>query len=237
MIIICENGCNFKDIKEAKLMIKRAKEITDKTGVKTLSKFQIFNESNIRDANPEYQEFLRSITLDYEKAKELFEYGKSIKQEVFFTPMFLEAVDWCEYIGVNYYKIRFKDQDNLELIDYIFNDMELLFTTEKIFISTDSPNLYHRLGFIPFSCVPKYPAKFEDYYSIRRHFEKTYYQGISDHTPDFELLEYALKWEHLREDVYYFEKHVCLTKDCLESQWSSTFKELEEVLEHNSNLE
>jgi sialic acid synthase SpsE len=50
------------------------------------------------------------------------------------------------------------------------------------------------------------------------------YKGVSDHTPDFELfLKHSKGYE-------YWEKHVCLTKDCIEAEWSVTFEELEAVL-------
>ena len=218
MKVIAECGCNWKDFDEVWDMIIKAKEI----GCWAV-KFQLFTEK-------EAPNLPKILYLTKERAKVIFEFGKGQGIEVFFTPMFLEVVDWCEEIGVSMYKIRYKDQNNLELVNKIFNDKELLFDTEKVFISTDYPNLYHRLGFIPFSCVSKYPAKFEDYYMIRRHFEETHYRGISDHTPNFQLLRYALKWEHLIEGDYYFEKHVCLTKDCLESAWSVTFEQLAEVL-------
>ena len=45
------------------------------------------------------KEHCLSIMLTKEKAKELFDYGQSIGQEVFFTPMFPEAVEWCEEIS------------------------------------------------------------------------------------------------------------------------------------------
>lgn len=222
MKVIAEAGVNWKNLDEAFLMIKKSKDVDC-----WATKFQIYNDEVIKDS--EHYDFLKSIMITEPEAILLVQYGHMLGQEVFFTPMY-DCIDWLNTIGVSMYKIRYKDQNNLELVNKIFNDMELLFDTEKIFISTDYPNLYHRLGFIPFSCVPKYPAKFEDYYMIRRHFEETHYRGISDHTSDFQLLKYALKWEHLIEGDYYFEKHVCLDDDCLETDWSVTFEQLAEVL-------
>lgn len=216
VILILENAINYNSIEEAKEMILKGRMLTKDTGVKTLSKFQLFNEGDI--VNPEHKEFCLKRMLDFPKAEALFKYGQSIGQEVFFSCMFPLAVEWCRYIGVNYYKIRYYDRYDKDLCAMV------LASEKTLFISVDE--LYKWGDNVkPLFCVPKYPAKKEDYwnYNIR------YYRGISDHTPDLELLENALA-----EDlgvIEYFERHVCLTKEgCLEAEWASTFEELEEVI-------
>lgn len=216
MKIIAECGCNYKNMEEAKEMIRECKRLNI-----FLCKFQIFNEDNIKDIeDPKVREFLRSIMLDYDKAKELFDYGREIGQEVFFTPMFENAVDWLFELKVPYCKIRYKDNDNETLILKIIKAHFY-----KVFISTQNPSQFFS-NFKRLFCIPTYPAPIEKYNGI----DIRFFHGISDHTNSINLLKgwynkfknYSFGW--------YIEKHVCLTKDCLEKDWSCTFKELEEAL-------
>ena len=211
--IIAEIGCNFDSIDQAKEMIKRSKEVGC-----CFSKFQLFTSKEAQNL-PEH------LYLTFDQAKELFRYGKSIKQEVFFTPMYIKAIDICEQIGVSYYKIRYKDRYNLEIV------RKILDTNKPFFISFDQDdfhlaciNRFPKQMFegMPLLCVPKYPASFEDYNGIITF-------GYSDHTPDFRLLKYAKN-----NNALWFEKHMKLEgTEPLEDKWSISFKELEEVLKKN----
>ena len=217
----------------AKEMIWEAKNLSSCMGVKTLSKFQLYNNEIIKDSKD--YDFLKSIMLDKDKARELFEYGKSIGQEVFFSVMFEEAVDWCEEIGVKYYKIRHYDRHNKEIIEKVGNTKKTFFISmnEKESISErglESTILEYHTKYKEqvhiLYCVPKYPAMYLEYPD----FSYTW-DGISDHTPDLclflEMKERSNKYEQ------WFERHVCLDRykdTCLEKEWSSSFSELAEVL-------
>lgn len=230
--IVAECGVNFRSIEEAKQMIDECHEL----GL-FATKFQIYESNQIKD-HPQ-RKFLESIRLSYWDVMELFDHGKSIGQEVFFTPMFEEAVEWCEKVGVNYYKIRFNDRNEYELIDKIVD------TRKRYFLSTNQDHWIHPTNYIKtriscdidpsnqinLYCIPEYPARIEDYQKPRLHV----YDGISDHTSNMDLFkwyrdEYSKYLPYNLFHPYYFEKHVCLTKDCLESEWSCTFDELKEVL-------
>ena len=215
MKVIAEAGCNHSNLCEAIEMINRSKEIGC-----WATKFQIYNDDLIKDS--EDYEFLKSIMLDSLAVRVLFEHGKSIGQEVFFTCMFPEAVDWCELIGVNYYKIRFADNNNRELYQKIKKTKKFTFVSiDDILTSIWKSYIDYGKGAFLY-CVPKYPAKINDY--------KPYLyapDGFSDHTKDIKMLE------EVKDFGYdYFEKHVKLNDDCIESAWSCTFEELEEVLKH-----
>lgn len=218
MKIIVECGCNFSTMAEAKKMIKKAKEINA-----FLCKFQIYNEGIIKDHLE--QEFLKNIMIDKERAKILVDYGKEIGQEVFFSCMTSEGIEWCEEIGVHYYKIRFFDNRNLILYRRIKK------TKVPIFISCQAPKdtIYYnmskyqkRIKFL--YCVPKYPAKLNSYTGDMLWYG---FKGISDHTPDLKLFIMLKDSDQLD----YFEMHVKL-KDTIpiEDKWSKTFQELNEVL-------
>lgn len=223
MILILENAINWDTLEQAKEMIRKGKELTENTGVKTMSKFQLFGPAQV--VNKEHLEYCSKRMLTFEQAKELFEYGNSIGQEVFFTCMAPEYVGWCEEIGVRYYKVRFYDRKNEQILQKIED------TKKEFFISMENTdhlvheyiNKYTNIKVL--YCVPKYPAKKEDYpwWALS-------WNGISDHTPDLEL--YIENMNKKRNTIFqYWERHVCLTKDtCLEREWASTFEELEEVL-------
>lgn len=212
MKIIGEVGCNFKDIKDAKLYIQKLREISV-----DLVKFQLFSLEYAKQNDiPEY------LSLTFDQAKELFDYGKSIQQEVFFTPFHINRIDWCEKIGVNYYKIRFADRFNLDLIDSVIN------TNKDWFISiglwADVPVGVSNRDIL--YCVPHYPATIWKYLDNLSNAE-----SISDHTPDLRLMKIAKII-----GVNWFEKHVKLRQDCLESEWSVFIHELGEVINETSLL-
>ncbi|MDH3324150.1 MAG: N-acetylneuraminate synthase family protein [Candidatus Peregrinibacteria bacterium] len=216
MKIVAEAGCNWSTMEEAKQFIDESKRL----GL-WATKFQIYNDELIKD-HPD-REFLKSIMIDKEIAMILFEHGREIGQEVFFTPMFEEAVNWCEQIGVNYYKIRYMDRNNKDLINFIKK------TGKTYFISMNcEDNPKFGFGFEQrkvLFCQPYYPSPISEYIWN----SSIIYDGMSDHTKGTLLLKLALDTENLH-CFKYWEKHVCLTKDCLESKWSVTFKELEVVL-------
>lgn len=208
--IIAEAGTNWRTMEEAKRFIDESKRL----GL-FATKFQVYSEEQIKD-HPQ-REFLESIRIDKFEMIDLLCHGDKVNQKVFFTPMFEEAVEWCEALGVDLYKIRHADRWNGKLI------MKILKTGKKTFISTDIPFRSEQL--ISLLCIPEYPATFTRYHERLSKMERGYYNGVSDHTNNLVLLEACIL-----NQIEYFEKHVCLTKDGLEAEWSVTFKELEAIL-------
>lgn len=218
MKIIAEAGCNWRTLKEAREFIRRSKAL----GL-FATKFQLYNEDIIKDT-PDYN-FLKYIMLDYEKAKELFEYGKSINQEVFFTPMYLEAVEWCKQLNVKYIKVRCNEKTEISV--KVKNSYIPFFISLEFGYSI----AHYVMNCIPLVCVPKYPARFEDYLPDLTDITKlNEFRGVSDHTPDLRL------FKEVKNDFtnsYYWEKHMKLDGTTpLEDKWSVSFKELEEVLDN-----
>lgn len=216
MKIVAEAGINWNTLEEAKLMIEKAKEVNI-----DYVKFQLFNTDIIR--NNTLYGVLRTRILNKEAATELFDYGKDIEQPVFFTPMFLEAVDWCIEMDVPIIKIRFDDRYNIHLI------RKILDTDKRIIMSTDRQ--YESLGLVMSNkdridfllCVPDYPASAEDYKLDASTFQ--FFSGISDHTSDLELAHKALQF-----GANILEKHVKLDDNGIEKNWSVTFEEITERL-------
>ena len=220
-MIIAECGLNYHNLIGAMVMILKSKE----AGVDAC-KFQLYDDSVI-GLNP-FKSELKEMMLSKDDATELFNFGRQyLQMDVFFTPMFLEAVDWCEEIGVKQYKIRHADRYNTPLIEKVLD------TGKPIIVSLDrkflvDPDLliqnFERFKFL--LCVPKYPATVEDYKINRDEFiPNGILSGISDHTPGMEL---AKKVRAYGRDLI-IEKHVKPEDDCIEKDWSITFKELEEL--------
>jgi len=218
MKIIAECGCNWTSIKEARQFIREGKKL----GLFAI-KFQLFSKQMAKDVKiPEY------LSLSKLEAMELYEYGHTIGQEVFFTPMDVERVEWINELSIHYVKVRHKDNLNRELFKAIKK------TKQFTFISINEYNDlwqnfvdYKRGAFL--YCVPKYPATYEDYLPDPSDISGlNHFNGVSDHTPDCKLLKDIM---NDFTDSFYFEKHVCLTKDCLEADWSVTFEELKEALQ------
>ena len=175
------------------------------------------------------EEDLREMVLTEDLAKEFFEVGKQYEQEVFFTPMYPNAFDMCERIGVNFYKIRSQDQNNLILYRKLKKITGIQGKT--IFVSCKNPedtifwnwSTYNKnIKFL--YCNPYYPSLLKEYndWGLYKRIS-----GISDHTHNTELLEMFLSSDQLE----WFEVHVCVNKDCHEAKWSKTLEELKEIIE------
>ncbi|KKL47846.1 hypothetical protein LCGC14_2331460 [marine sediment metagenome] len=204
MNIIAEFGVNWKSREQAFFMMGQAFAL----GIKFI-KFQLFKEEQVPEA-------VRDMVITEEFARELVETGRTYGQEVFFSVFYPEAVDICERIGVKYYKVRYADNTNMDLLNKIW-------ATKKIyFISIDNTILSKRA--ISLKCIPQYPAKERDYYPITKEF-----LGISDHTSDLELFKTCNSFNQ-ELDLDWFEMHVKLDDNCYESKWSKSFEELREVL-------
>ena len=216
MKIIGECGVNWRDISEARLMIDNCKDL----GIE-YTKFQLYDWSAIKNS-PIYNE-LYDRQLTKSLAKALFMYGESIGQKVFFTPMFLEAVDWCEDIGVEIYKIRYNDRYNIDLIN------KIIATNKKIIMSIDQhydpgPYLSEKIRFL--FCVPKYPATLLDYYAMNEiKGDVLPLSGVSDHTKTLELFVLMRQ-----SPLEYYEKHIMLDgSHPIEEAWSIEFSKLKKA--------
>ena len=228
MKIIAECGCNFKDIAEAKEMIKKCRASTV-----DFTKFQLFSKEYARvNGIDDY------LSISTGEMKELVKYGINIGQKVFFTPFDVERVSWIGQYEIPAIKTRFKDRYNVELIKsiiYLSEEYKFIW-----FISIDEdPEIYKRKlisvmnskgipislsdipRFEPLFCIPEYPADprkymFHKMFSLKR---------LSDHTSNSQLLRLAKQL-----DFYFVEKHVMLNEDCLERNWSILISELGEVI-------
>ena len=209
--IIAEFGANWNNMSTFREMVLLCKLI----GIKYI-KLQMFEIDKVPKE-------IRKMWIGKGRAKYMFKFAKSLGIELFFTPMYPEAVDILEDIGVNYYKIRYIDRNNYELYQKI-GEVEKL-----TFVSVDDLGIMDTLysdifiwnndKIIPLLCVPDYPAEFEQYNP------KYIVIGYSDHTPDFRL------YNHAKKASEFIEMHVCLDKkDAYEAKWSKELGKIKEML-------
>jgi len=222
MEIIAEAGVNWLgDIDIAKEMIVEA----DKANCDYV-KFQLFNELVIKDSP--LRDNLVPYILDKEKAQELVNCGKKAGTPVFFTPMFLEAVDWIDEMKVPMIKIRYADRYYVKLINRALDvGVPVLISADRSYIK------YWRNPQIKLLyCVPKYPASLKDYEFIQEDFttgahpDAPVFAGVSDHTSGFEVMQRAKVC-----GAEFCEVHVMMSgTQPIEERWSKTFEGVGEFL-------
>lgn len=217
MNIIAECGVNFDNIDQAFEMIGKSKE----SGC-AYTKFQLFNETVIKDSPLRAELKKRMITR--EVAELLVEEGEADGQSVFFTPMFLDAVDWIADMSCPFVKIRYNDRHNIPLINRALDvGVPVLISVDRrytAFYTDPSVKLLY--------CVPKYPASPEDYHIVPEDFSTgahpgaPVFSGVSDHTKGIEILGRANACE-----AEFCECHVMLEgTEPIEKDWSKTFEEM-----------
>ena len=169
-LIVAEVGVNFENMREAEMMIGQAAHM----GADAV-KFQVYNEEIIKD-NPKYEQLMK-IMLDKEKLQHLKSVADDVGIEFFATPMFIEAVDWLNDIGVDRFKIRFDDRCNRKLIS------KALSTGKQVIVSCDFVNPNNRIwatydNVCLMYCIPKYPP---DVVAMPQIFNV--FEGYSNHLP------------------------------------------------------
>ncbi len=209
MIIVAEVGINHGgDMTLAETLITLAKN----NGA-DLVKFQLYDTGKL-DRTPEVKRLLKSAELTFEQAKRLYDYGKQIDMQVFFSVFDPERVNWCEKMGVIFYKIAYSEWANEEL-------WEAMEKTGKSIIASTNFSLCAPYGCDLLYCVPKYPAKLEDYNfkAIDR------FRGLSDHTIGLDVCKIAIA-----RGTQLVEKHFCLNHQTgADAEFSMTPAELKEL--------
>jgi len=225
MNIIAECGVNFDNIDQAFTMIENSKE----SGC-AYTKFQLYDESVIKDSPLQAELRKRMITRDI--AALLVEEGEADGQPVFFTPMFVKAVDWIEDLGCKLIKIRYNDRQNIELIN------RALDVGVPVMISIDRQYtaFYKDRSIKLLYCVPKYPAAPEDYqfapedFSTGAYHGAPIFSGVSDHTKGVEILGRAKVC-----GAEFCECHAMIEgTQPIEAAWSKTLEELGEWIAVNT---
>lgn len=223
MQIIAECGVNYDDLDQALRMVG----YSNWAGA-DYAKFQLYDESVIKD-HPLRDELAKRM-LSREDAQALFDHGKSIGQQVFFTPMFPDAVDWIEEMGCDLIKIRCADSKYAQLVHIALGvGVPVLISTDNHYIGVHWSIPQVKLLY----CVPKYPASPDDYDFIPQHFTTGAYPGapvfagVSDHSKGLEVMERAKEC-----GAEFCECHVMIEgTHPIEEAWSKTFEEVRAFLQ------
>jgi len=203
-MIIAECGVNFQgDISIAKMLIWQAKSCGA-----DLVKFQLYDTPH----DHEWHDLLKKCQLTKDQAFELFNYGREVGIEVFFSVFDMERLGWCEEMGVNRYKIASGMNRNRELIDAVTS------TGKETMLSC----LIEGTAYIPWTkfikvlyCVPMYPTPLSELRFHRVNFSDKprglfhhKFAGFSDHTIGIEASMVALS-----RGASIIEKHFTLDKN------------------------
>ncbi len=168
-------------------------------------KFQLYDHRKIYGDNGH----IPNVELSFEQAKGLFEYGKAIGIEVFFSVFDIDRVNWCKEIGVDIYKIAFSQRNNKELIQSIPEGKDII-------VSSDIPT-----GYITLFCTGEYPSTYVEVpYSS--------FSGLSDHSIGLDVAKKAIE-----SGAGIIEKHFALNHETgVDAKWSMTPKELKELVRY-----
>lgn len=180
VLIAAEIGVNFRTLSEAIKMIGLAKD----AGADAV-KFQVFREQNIK-GHPREAEML-DISIELPFLKELKKTADGCNIYFFATPMYLEAVDMLDEIGVNWYKIRYADRNNERLISRVIQTgKEILLSCDREYVDKLDADHEPRsvwLNLRPFHfiyCIPEYPPKIIE---LPVNFTMKNWYGYSNHYP------------------------------------------------------
>lgn len=229
VFIAAEIGVNFRDFREVKRMIGLAKD----AGVDGV-KFQVFREEHIK-GHPREAE-LHDLILKQSDIQFLKDTAHECGIEFFATPMYPEAVDMLEKVGVKRYKIRYADRCNKTLISRIVKTD----ISKPIFLSCDDEYMdqdyfdreeFERLRFV--YCVPEYPPKRVELPV----FCDEPYDGYSNHYPSISVPLAAAA-----RGAEYIEVHVKQDKypkgyKPIDDAVSLTFSDLKELIRLTREIE
>jgi len=138
----------------------------------TMVKMQLWKADDLYKDTPIYEQ-TKKLELGYDLAKYFFDYAKSIGVDLFFSVFNQEAVDFCEKIGVKYYKIAARSTNDYDLVKKIAR------TNKKTFVSFSKKHnninfdihIIERifsecstlLNMIPLYSISEYPPKPEEF--------------------------------------------------------------------------
>lgn len=210
-MIIAEVGQNHcGDMKLAEKLIDLAKENgADKV------KFQLY------DSKVLYGEKQKS-ELNKGQAYAAFNYGREIGIEVFFSVFDVERIEWCEWMGVETYKLSCgfvhpKSGHNMDVADAILKTKKPTIVSYSRWpvYSWARPNKLSALY-----CIPEYPASINfKGVSFQR------FDGFSDHTVGLDAAKIAIA-----KGAKIIEKHFAIDHTTgVDAPWSMTPKELKEL--------
>ena len=176
--IIAECGVNFNNFSEAIVMIGAAK----RAGADAV-KFQLYSGGEV-ERNPLYDDLMK-IRIDEARLNLLKQEANTNDIELIATPMYLEAVDMLEKVGVKRYKIRYADRYNIKLLEAVqATGKPIILSCDWDFL-VDKPPIVknNRNQFTLMYCIPEYPPDLTKFKKTPNTYITTTLKGYSNHYP------------------------------------------------------
>lgn len=219
------SGNHCGDLKLARSMIKKAKE----SGA-TFVKLQYYKTEMLYGREHPLFEKVKEAELNIKQITELKGFAEKEAEIPLVCTVFVapKLVDDLEEIGLNYYKIRCLDSQNLKLIDRVLE------TGKPVFISTtrlpiNSHYLYHP-SIKWLYTNPHYPPELSEFELNR----VAVFDGFSCHFPNITVpLAAAVMAKAENKKEYYIETHVTLSHEMevIDSKVSIDFSQLKKLIE------
>ena len=159
--IIGEIGSNHMgSITQGKQLI----DICKKIGCSSV-KFQLWRADDLYKKTSIYN-IAKKLEISFDMGKQLFMHGKEKNIDVFFSVFYLNAIDFCEEIGVKYYKVAARSINEYDLLKKIASTKKPVFISlskehnhdiqkiRKIFENNATTYLY---------TISKYPPRLNDF--------------------------------------------------------------------------
>jgi len=194
--VCCEAGVAFHGLIEATQMVFKAKE----AGANAI-KFQLYDNKVIEQVPEKWRKHLKKVQLNKGGAYALMRAGEKAGIEVFFTPMFLEAVDWCEDLGVKRYKIRANDAYNMDLLFAVRKTNKPCYVSRN---NIDGIDPIKQRGFYTIYYDKKRPTKYNEVFAGYSNLLRS--DGYSSHCEKL----YAIMQVMVFGGVDYIEVHCTL---------------------------
>jgi sialic acid synthase SpsE len=172
--IIAEAGLNHNgNIDIAKKLILNAKKCgcnavkfqSFKAESRVSKKVNSVNYSEEADGLQEnIHDMFKRLSLNFKETKEIFNYAKKQKIEIFSTPFDEEQIDTLEKLNVNFYKIASVDLVNIPLLEKVSKTLKpVILSTGMASLSNveDAVDVFRRNGnknLILLHCLSSYPA-------------------------------------------------------------------------------
>lgn len=176
-----------------------------------LVKFQLFNPDD--DKGKPHYDWVKDHALTFDQAKELFDYGASIGQEVFFSVFHLKYIDWCKRIRTKTIKLARNESREERYYKVIGKFTQIIASTEYRVPPSNIDGYIIKWLYCP-------KGKLDPFYSIK-------FDGLSDHTTGIGAAKITLA-----RGAQIIEKHFVLkhNPEFPDNDWSMTPEELTELV-------
>jgi len=155
--IIGEIGLNhMNDFETGKKLI----DLCIETGC-SLAKLQLWKADDLFKGKDTYEQN-KKFELSNSLATKFFDYGKENGMDIFFSVFYPEAVDFCEELGVKYYKLSNAFSINKEMVKKCLNTKKPVIISFSDYYPIDY-RLVSNKQVIPLYVVPVYPPKYSDF--------------------------------------------------------------------------